>query len=98
MTMRAKLLAALAGITSQNPVSTETLAQGHSMRSVKSALMELYQERQVCCCEFYKGDAKPVVKWWLAGSVGGVLPQTANHNRKTQAARAAKSLDGDGDE
>lgn len=40
MNLRAQLIAALAGATSQNPISTETLAQGHCLYKVKAVLME----------------------------------------------------------
>lgn len=94
MTIRAKLTAALAGSTSQTPIDTATLAQGHSMCSVKAALMELYRERQVCCYEYFKGNNKPVVKWWLAG----VLPpphssQIKSGNRKRREAKRINEAD-----
>ena len=86
MTLRAKLAAALAGSSSQVPVSTETLAQGHSLRATKAALIEMYQSREVAYCVFYKGAAKPVMKWWATGTI-----LNANYNQTSRANRLAKA-------
>jgi hypothetical protein len=86
MSLRAKLVAALARSTSQNPVSTEALAQGHSLRSVKALLMAMYQAREVCCCTFFKGTAKPAVKWWVPGNI-----ENANYNQTLRANKRAKA-------
>lgn len=93
MTLRAHLTAALARSTSQTPIATETLAHGHFRCRVEDELMAMYRERQVCCCEFFKGNNKPVVKWWLAGNIEGSpnLPQTTNYNNARQRRRAAKA-------
>lgn len=97
MNLKAKLAAALSGTTAQTAISTETLAEGHTMRSVKAELMAMYQARQVMCCEFFKGDAKPVVKWWLVGAIPLTPTQLLKSGDRKR--RAAKRVDGaDGDE
>lgn len=96
-TLHAKLTAALAGTTSQNPINTETLARGHSLRATKAILNEMYEAREACFCVFCKGGIT-TVSWWAPGNV-----MSANYNQTIKAnkrakARAAKLLDGDGDE
>lgn len=71
MNLRVQITAALAGATSQNPIDTATLAQGHSLRSVKAELMGMPTERQIMCCKITKDDKERVV-WWPTG----VLPRT----------------------
>ena len=76
--LKSKLIAALAGATSQAPTDTLTLAHGHNLRAVKAALMELYAAHKICCCEFTIGEAQPVVRWWPAGN----LTYLKKHTRK----------------
>lgn len=69
--LKAQLTAALAGTTSQTPISTETLAQGHALRSVKAELMGMLAERKVACCKITR-DGDTHVVWWATG----VMQQT----------------------
>lgn len=69
--IKAQLTAALAGTTSQNPIDTATLTQGHQRRIVEAELMRMYSRREAGCCKITKGGQESVV-WWLIG----VLPPT----------------------
>ena len=71
----------MAGASSQAPIDTLTLAHGHNLRAVKAALMELYAAREICCCEFTGGGARPVVRWWPAGN----LAEPEKYGRKQKA-------------
>lgn len=69
MNLRVQLAAALAGATSQSPIDTDTLAKGHCLHKVKAVLMEMYNARQVMCCQLFKGNNKSVVQWWPTGAL-----------------------------
>ena len=90
MTLRAKLAAALAGTTSQSPIDTATLAQGHQRRLVETELMRMYSRREAGCCKITKGGQDSVV-WWLIG----VLPSTPSSmlNSAIRKKRAAVGVE-----
>mgnify|MGYP001608439032 CR=1 FL=1 len=90
MTLRAHIRTALAGTTSQAPIDTATLAQGRSLCAIKAELMAMYKAREVMCCEFFKGNAKPVVRWW---SVGNVIVPPMNRSRAAKARKKREDVE-----
>ena len=64
--LKTKLIAALAGSTSQSPVDTATLALGHQRKIVEGELMRMYSSREVMCCKNIKCGQESVV-WWQVG-------------------------------
>lgn len=89
MTLNQQLLALLAGTTSQNPVSTETLAKYHHRRRVDVALMGMLQAGEVCHCKITKPNQSPVDVWWLAGNAANskCFEQAQRSNKKRAKAR-----------
>ncbi len=55
---------ALAGTSSQQPMTIETIAPGHRRSRIEAALTEMYIAREVCCCKIIKGGHESIV-WWL---------------------------------
>lgn len=68
--VKRKLLVALVGSTSQQPVDLSTLRKFGRRMQVDAALLELYHGRQVNCCLYQRGGDKPSSVWWLVGAVG----------------------------
>lgn len=88
--LKAQLTAALAGTTSQKPIDTATLTQGHQRRLVEAELMRMYSRREAGCCKITKGGQDSVV-WWLIG----VLPPTPSSmlNSAIRKKRAAVEVE-----
>lgn len=97
MTLKEKLLKAMARTSSQNPISVQALAKGRRIGDVRAALDELLDERKACCCRITK-KSKTIDVWWLAGTAN----IDCNYNqtlraRKLRAARAKIEEEQDGD-
>lgn len=92
MTIKQRVLAALAKSTSRTPMSTAQVFEVvRRWPATLTALEELRAERKVGHCLITK-KLESVEYWWLAGKVtSDVLPQTAAQNRKTIAAKARKA-------
>ena len=77
--LKAEILTALAGSSSQQPVDTVVLAKRLKRQRgrVEAALMELYQTQALCCCKIIKQGAESVV-WWVAGA-GQTVPISYRH-------------------
>lgn len=90
ISLKAQLAAALAGATSQNPIDTTTLAQGHHRHAVEDALMDMYQAREVNCCRHTKGS-KTCVVWWAIGHTE--KPPTYLLAKDAKARRAAVKVE-----
>jgi len=71
--LKASIRKALAGSSSQQPVSTAALYKHGTREQVEAALMELYQAHETYCCKTIKGKHESVV-WWLVG--GGSQPHS----------------------
>lgn len=68
--LKTVLREALAGSSSQHPITTEKLYPlGPSRAAVESALLALYGAREVGCCKITMGEVTRV-EWWLAGQPG----------------------------
>ncbi len=65
--VKRKLLVALVGSASQQPVDLSTLRKFGGRMQVDAALMQMYQSNEVCCCKIIRGGRKNVV-WWLSGA------------------------------
>ena len=85
--LKSKLLPLLAKTTSQAPVDTDTLAQGHRRRDVEAALMGMYQARIVGCCKLIKGGNESVL-WWLVGHTEKTPTYLLAKNAKARRAAA----------
>lgn len=68
---------ALAGATSQTPVSTAPLYSLGSRRQVEAALMELYQAREAACCKITTRGVERIV-WWPVGAIGAAYSYNRN--------------------
>lgn len=66
--VKRKLLVALVGSTSQQPVNLSTLRKFGRRMQVDAALMQMYKAGEVCCCKIIKNKRESVV-WWLSGAV-----------------------------
>lgn len=91
MTLKDELRAALANTGSQSPIDTETLAKGHQRRRVEAALMEMYQDREVCCCQVTRHGTTTIL-WWCVGAVSAAADFYGVRGSKTT--KAAKTGEG----
>lgn len=67
LSLKARLLGALAGTTCQQPIATEKLYPfGGSRGEVETALQALHEAREACCCMITRGGTTRVM-WWVAG-------------------------------
>jgi len=85
--LKSKLLPLLAKATSQAPVDTDTLAQGHRRRDVEAALMEMYQARTIGCCKLIKAGNESIV-WWAIGHTEKTPTYLLAKNAKARRAAA----------
>lgn len=67
-TLETKILAALAGSSSQQPVDVAQLYPLGTRKQVQAALLALYHGRQIYCCLYQRGGTETSV-WWLVGGV-----------------------------
>ena len=88
--LKSKLLPLLAKATSQAPVDTDTLAQGHRRRDVEAALMGMYQARIIGCYKLINGGKESVLRWPV-GCVAKAAPM--NLSRANKARRAAAEVE-----
>lgn len=95
--LKEKLLKAMMGTSSQDPISVQALAKGRKIGEVRAALDGLLADHKACCCRITSG--KQIVDvWWLAGNIimPGGYGQTTKA-RKLRAARAKIEEEQDGD-
>lgn len=67
--IKAAILKALAGATSQKPVGIDTLYKCGARKKVESTLLEMYRRQEVCCCLITKYSVQKSV-WWPLGMAG----------------------------
>ena len=89
--LKSKLLPLLAKTTSQAPVDTDTLAQGHRRRDVEAALMEMYQARTIGCCKLIKAGNESIV-WWAIGHTEKTPTYLLAKNAKARRASAEAEI------
>lgn len=97
MTLKEKLLKAMARTSSQNPASVQALAKGYRIGDVRTALDELLNERKACCCRITR-KSKTIDVWWIVGTanIDCYYNQTIRA-RKRRAAKAKIEEEQDGD-
>lgn len=64
--VKKKLLDALTGSSSQQPVELSELRKFGRRMQVDAALLEMYRQHEVCCCLITRCGKETSV-WWLAG-------------------------------
>ena len=80
--LKASIRKALAGSSSQQPVDVGKLYKLGDVSGVQAVLMEMYRNREACCCVITRRD-KSFSVWWL---VGGVSAPHSYRKPKTGAA------------
>lgn len=85
MLLQQKILAALAGITSRTPMSTDEVRKVVGKERVLTDLEALRDEQKVGHCRVTKGGEATDL-WWLAGNIEGAAYVHMRHvpYRKTK--------------
>ena len=66
--LKTKILTALEGSTSQNPVDIKDLYSLGTRQRISQALLALYEAREVSCCKITtRGEERNV--WWRIGTL-----------------------------